>query len=72
MKVNYDDFSHSQVAITDGNIISICSARCCKCHKYFEEANNFPPLIHYKRCPFCGNVLDGDRSESMKGYYFYE
>lgn len=63
MKVNYDNFNHSQSATTDGNVISICSARCCKCGNYFEEVNNFPPLIHYKYCPFCGNALEESENE---------
>ena len=60
MKVNYDNFKHTEILAQNGDIISICSARCCNCSDYFEEVNNFPPYIHYKKCPHCGVDLEVD------------
>lgn len=52
--------------------ISIVSAKCDKCNRYVEQVNNFPPILSYVYCPFCGNKnAETDYRTDCKGCEHY-
>lgn len=38
--------------------ISIVAAKCSVCKRWAEQVNQFPPYMHYDRCPHCGAIMD--------------
>ncbi len=40
--------------------ISIVTAKCSFCGRLSEQANTFPPYMHYEYCPYCSRKMGGD------------